>query len=42
MKYQQRTELKSSIYLSELFNHTSIATTRIYLGIRQQELNNTL
>ena len=31
---------RSLIYLSELFNHTSIATTRIYLGIRQQELDN--
>lgn len=26
-------------YLSELFNHTSVATTRKYLGIRQEELN---
>lgn len=28
------------IYLSELFSHNSTATTRIYLGIRQEELNN--
>jgi integrase len=28
------------IFLSELFNHTSVAITRRYLGIRQQELNN--
>ena len=28
------------IYLSELFNHTSVGITRRYLGIRQQELNN--
>ena len=27
------------MYLSELFNHTSISITRKYLGIRQQELN---
>lgn len=31
---------RALIYLSELFNHTSITTTRIYLGIRQAELNN--
>lgn len=31
---------RSLIYLSELFSHSSIATTRIYLGIRQQELDN--
>jgi integrase len=31
---------KSLMYLSELFNHTSIAVTRKYLGIRQEELNN--
>lgn len=30
---------RSLIYLSELFNHTSISTTRIYLGIRQEELD---
>jgi integrase len=30
---------KSLIYLSELFNHTSPAITRQYLGIRQEELN---
>lgn len=28
------------IYLSEMFNHTSIAVTRRYLAIRQEELNN--
>ena len=31
---------KALIYLSELFNHTSLAVTRIYLGIRQEELDN--
>ena len=30
---------RSLIYLSELFNHSSSLTTRIYLGIRQEELN---
>jgi integrase len=31
---------RSLIYLSELLNHNSITTTRIYLGIRQMELDN--
>ena len=30
---------KALIYLSEMFNHTSLAVTRLYLGIRQEELN---
>lgn len=30
---------RSLIYLSELFNHSSSLTTRIYLGIRQEELD---
>ena len=30
---------KSLTYLSELFNHSSVATTRKYLGLRQEELN---
>jgi len=38
--YQNNQESeKALIYLSELFNHTSLAVTRIYLGIRQEELN---
>ena len=28
------------IYLSELFNHSSSSTTRTYLGIKKEELNN--
>lgn len=31
---------RSLIYLSELFQHSNISITRIYLGIRQQELDN--
>lgn len=31
---------RSLIYLSELFAHSSISVTRIYLGIRQEELDN--
>lgn len=30
---------KALVYLSELFNHTSINITRKYLGIRQEELD---
>jgi integrase len=31
---------KALIYLSELYNHSNTAITRIYLGIRQEELDN--
>ena len=31
---------KSLIMLGELFNHSSIRTTKIYLGIRQEEIGN--
>lgn len=31
---------RSLVYLSELFQHSSISITRIYLGIRQEELDN--
>lgn len=29
---------RSLILLSEMFNHTSIKTTKIYLGIREKEM----
>lgn len=35
----QRSE-EALIYLSELFNHSSIQTTRTYLGLKKEELNN--
>ncbi|WP_185965973.1 tyrosine-type recombinase/integrase [Flavobacterium sp. ZT3R18] len=39
--YQNNGESENAlIYLSELFNHSSVAITRKYLGIRQEELNN--
>jgi integrase len=39
--YKNNNETEGSlIYLSELFNHSDLKTTRIYLGIRQEELNN--
>jgi integrase len=38
--YKNNQETESSlIYLSELFNHSDLRTTRVYLGIRQEELN---
>jgi integrase len=30
---------KALVYLSELFNHSSLAITKRYIGIRQEELN---
>lgn len=30
---------KALMYLSEMFNHTSINVTRIYLGLKQEEFN---
>lgn len=30
---------KALVYLSELFNHSSLTMTRKYLGLRQEELN---
>ena len=30
---------KALIYLSDIFNHTSVSITRIYLGIKQQEID---
>ena len=30
---------KALLYLSDSFNHTSIAITRNYLGLRKEELN---
>jgi integrase len=39
--FQQNNESELSlVYLSEMFNHSSVSMTKIYLGIRQQELNN--
>lgn len=38
--YKNNNETEASlIYLSELFNHADLKTTRGYLGIRQEELN---
>lgn len=31
---------KSLLYLNQIFKHASIATTKIYLGIREEELSN--
>ena len=31
---------QSLLLLSQLFNHSSISTTRVYLGIREQEISN--
>lgn len=31
---------KALVYLSELFSHSSISVTRVYLGLREEELQN--
>lgn len=39
--YRKLGETESAlVYLSEILNHTSLKVTRIYLGIRKQEINN--
>lgn len=39
--YRKLGETESAlVYLSEILNHTSLKVTRIYLGLRQQEINN--
>lgn len=39
--YEQNNESeKSLLLLSHLFNHASVSTTKIYLGIREEEIGN--
>jgi len=37
--FMQGESERALIYLSEIFNHTSLSDTRKYLGIRQEEIN---
>jgi integrase len=38
--FQNNESEKALMYLMDLFNHSSMAITKKYLGIRQEELNN--